>query len=64
MVISNVVEQNQLKMHSQKPFKIKLMVEIHFHLLGHAQQNVTKEKDSTEQPMIFYNVNTKESVWK
>ena len=62
MVISNVVEQNQLKMHSQKPFKIKLMVEIHFHSLGHAQQNVTKEKDSTEQPMIFYNANTKESV--
>ena len=38
------------------------MVEIHFHSLGHAQPNVTKEKDNTELLMIFYSANTKESV--
>ena len=38
------------------------MVEIHFHSLGHAQPNVTKEKDNTEPLMIFYSANTKESV--
>ena len=62
MVIWNVEEQNQLKIHLQKQSKIKLMAEIHFHSLGHAQPNVIKEKDNTELPMIFYSANTKESV--
>ena len=62
MVIWNVEEQNQLKIHLQKQSKIKLMVETHFHSLGHAQPNVIKEKDNTELPMIFYSANTKESV--